>query len=123
MSEYMTQEQTAQFKKMLLDLQQQLRDEIPQLTEQLATNENAPDPTDRASQEEERIKLLATRERSITKLRDINIALEKLETGDYGYCEDTGDEIGLKRLMANPMARLCVEAQELRENMGRQYAS
>lgn len=123
MSEYMTQEQTTQFKKMLLDLQQQLREELPLLTEQLAINENAPDATDRATQEEERIKLLATRERSIAKLRDINIALEKLETGEYGYCEDTGDEIGLKRLMANPMARLCVEAQERRENMRRQYAS
>ncbi|UDM18950.1 TraR/DksA family transcriptional regulator [Vogesella sp. XCS3] len=123
MQEYMTQEQTIKFKEMLLDLQQQLREELPQLTAQLATNENAPDPTDRASMEEERIKLLTTRERSIAKLCDINIALEKLEAGEYGYCEDTGDEIGLQRLMANPMARLCVEAQERRENMGRQYAS
>lgn len=82
---------------------------------------NFPDPNDRATQESEFGLELRTRDRERKLLRKINQALARIEEGTYGFCEETGEEIGLKRLEARPVATLCVEAQERRELAERQY--
>ena len=85
-------------------------------------NEHAPDPADRASQEEEYALELRTRDRERKLLAKIQESLRDIEEGDYGYCRDTGEPIGLKRLLARPTATLSVEAQERRERIKKQYA-
>ena len=82
---------------------------------------NFPDPNDRATQESEFGLELRTRDRERKLLRKINSALMRIEEGTYGFCEETGEEIGLKRLEARPVATLCVEAQERRELAERQF--
>lgn len=82
---------------------------------------NFPDPNDRATQESEFGLELRTRDRERKLLRKINAALARIEEGSYGYCDETGEEIGLKRLEARPVATLCVEAQERRELSERQF--
>jgi len=82
---------------------------------------NFPDPNDRATQESEFGLELRTRDRERKLLRKINMALARVDDGSYGYCEETGEEIGLKRLEARPVATLCVEAQERREVAERQF--
>ncbi len=82
---------------------------------------NFPDPNDRATQESEFGLELRTRDRERKLLRKINSALARIEEGSYGYCDETGEEIGLKRLEARPVATLCVEAQERRELAERQF--
>lgn len=80
----------------------------------------ASDPNDRASQETERSAAASTIERTGQRLADVKAALKRLDAGEYGYCEDTGDFIGLRRLLANPTARYTIEAQTLREKRERQ---
>ncbi|MBT5220571.1 MAG: RNA polymerase-binding protein DksA [Woeseia sp.] len=82
---------------------------------------NFPDPNDRATQESEFGLELRTRDRERKLLRKITSALTRVKQGDYGFCEETGEEIGLKRLEARPVATLCVEAQERREMAERQF--
>jgi DnaK suppressor protein len=82
---------------------------------------NFPDPNDRATQESEFGLELRTRDRERKLLRKINSALGRIEEGYYGYCDETGEEIGLKRLEARPVATMCVEAQERREMAERQF--
>ena len=82
---------------------------------------NFPDPNDRATQESEFGLELRTRDRERKLLKKIDSALERIEDGTYGYCEETGEEIGLKRLEARPVATLSLEAQERREMAERQY--
>ena len=74
-----------------------------------------PDPNDRATQESEFGLELRTRDRERKLLRKIDAALQRIDDGSYGYCAETGEEIGLRRLEARPVATLCVEAQERRE--------
>lgn len=75
----------------------------------------AADPFDRASLDEERNAALQIRERDLARLLEIRAALKRIATGDFGYCEATGEPIGLRRLIAYPTARLSVEAQQDRE--------
>lgn len=82
---------------------------------------NFPDPNDRATQESEFGLELRTRDRERKLIRKISQALTRIDDGTYGYCEETGDEIGLKRLEARPVATLCLDAQERREMAERQY--
>lgn len=82
---------------------------------------NFPDPNDRATQESEFSLELRTRDRERKLLRKIESALGRIEDGSYGFCEETGEEIGLKRLEARPVATLCLEAQERRELSERQF--
>jgi DnaK suppressor protein len=82
---------------------------------------NFPDPNDRATQESEFGLELRTRDRERKLLKKIDSALERIEDGSYGYCEETGEEIGLKRLEARPVATLSLEAQERREMAEKQY--
>ncbi len=82
---------------------------------------NFPDPNDRATQESEFGLELRTRDRERKLLRKIDSALARIDEGSYGFCDETGEEIGLKRLEARPVATLCLEAQERRELAERQF--
>ncbi len=82
---------------------------------------NFPDPNDRATQESEFGLELRTRDRERKLLRKIDSALTRIDDGSYGFCEETGEEIGLKRLEARPVATLSLEAQERREMAERQF--
>ena len=82
---------------------------------------NFPDPNDRATQESEFGLELRTRDRERKLLKKINAALFRIKERTYGYCEETGEEIGLRRLEARPVATLCLEAQERRELANRQF--
>ena len=81
---------------------------------------NFPDPNDRASQEEEFALELRTRDRERKLIRKIDVTLISLKTGDYGYCEFCGAEIGFKRLEARPTATLCIDCKILDEIKERQ---
>ena len=75
------------------------------------------DPNDAATQEEEFRLELRTRDRERKLINKIDQALQRVEDGSYGYCEETGDPIGIKRLEARPIATLCIEAQERHERL------
>ena len=78
-------------------------------------NEAKPDITDRASEEIDRSFELRTRDRERKLINKIDAALKRIEDGSYGYCDETGDPIGIKRLEARPVATLSLEAQEMHE--------
>ena len=82
---------------------------------------NQPDDVDRASLETDKSIDLRTKDRARKLILKIDAALERIEDGSYGYCEETGEEIGIGRLMARPIATLCVEAQERHERMEKTY--
>ena len=78
-------------------------------------NSSKPDITDRAAEEMERSFELRARDRERKLINKIDAALKRIDNGSYGYCEETGDPIGIKRLEARPVATLCLEAQEMHE--------
>ena len=85
-------------------------------------NWQEPDIADRATLETDTGVELRTRNRYLKLIAKIDDALRRIDTGDYGFCEETGDPIGLKRLEARPVATLCVEAQERHERFEKQYS-
>lgn len=114
--EYMSQEQLEHFREILLNWKHQLIEEADKTVHHMQEEAaNFADPSDRATQEEEFGLELRTRDRERKLLRKINAALSRIEDGSYGYCEDTGEEIGVRRLEARPVATLCLEAQQRRE--------
>ena len=119
--EYMSSAQRKFFKHRLLELQTQMRDNADATTEHLRELAVAPDPADRATQEEEHALELRTRDRERKLLKKIEAALLRIEDGSYGYCEETGDPIGVPRLLARPTATLTIEAQERRELKQKMY--
>ncbi len=120
--DYMNATQSEHFKSILTDWKQELLEEVDRTVDHMKEDaSNFPDPADRASQEEEFGLELRTRDRERKLLRKINEALNRIEEGEYGYCEETGEEIGLKRLEARPVATLCLEAQERRELRKKQF--
>ena len=120
--EYMSPEQLEHFEAILLSWKSELMKEVDRTVHHMQDEAaNFPDPSDRATQESEFGLELRTRDRERKLLRKINSALLRIEEGTYGYCEETGEEIGLKRLEARPVATLCLEAQERREMAERQY--
>ena len=120
-AEYMSSAQRKFFKHRLLELQTQMRDNADATTEHLRELAVAPDPADRATQEEEHALELRTRDRERKLLKKIESALLRIEDGSYGYCEETGDAIGVPRLLARPTATLTIEAQERRELKQKMY--
>jgi len=90
-------------------------------TEHLRELSFAPDPADRATLEEEHALELRTRDRERKLLKKIDGALARIEDGSYGFCEETGEPIGLQRLIARPTATLSIEAQERREMKQKLY--
>ncbi|MDA0994338.1 MAG: RNA polymerase-binding protein DksA [Proteobacteria bacterium] len=120
--EYMSPQQLAHFDAILSSWKSELMLEVDRTVHHMQDEAaNFPDPNDRATQESEFGLELRTRDRERKLLRKINSALARIEEGTYGFCEETGEEIGLKRLEARPVATLCVEAQERRELAERQY--
>ena len=120
-ADYMSSGQRKFFKHRLLELQTQMRDNADATTEHLRELAVAPDPADRATQEEEHALELRTRDRERKLLKKIEAALLRIEDGSYGYCEETGEPIGVPRLLARPTATLTIEAQERRELKQKMY--
>lgn len=119
--DYMSASQIAFFRDQLLALRQTLIDNVNETSAHLQQVEVATDPMDRATQEEEQAIELRTRDRERKLMRKIEQALARIEDGSYGWCEETGEAIGLQRLLARPTATLCLEAQERREKRERVY--
>jgi DnaK suppressor protein len=120
--EYMSDRMLAHFRSILVAWKQELMEEVDRTVGHMKNEAaNFPDPNDRATQESEFSLELRTRDRERKLLRKIDSALQRIEDGDYGYCAETGEEIGLKRLEARPVATLSVEAQERRELAEKQY--
>ena len=120
--EYMSSGQLEHFRQILLAWKRELMEEVDRTMLHMKDDAaNFPDPNDRATQESEFGLELRTRDRERKLLKKIESALGRIEDGSYGYCEETGDEIGLRRLEARPVATLCVEAQERRELAERQF--
>jgi DnaK suppressor protein len=120
--DYMNAEQLEHFKAILAAWKHELMNEVDRTVHHMQDEAaNFPDPNDRATQESEFGLELRTRDRERKLLRKINSALVRIDEGTYGYCEETGEEIGLKRLEARPVATLCLEAQERRELAERQF--
>ena len=105
------------FKLKLLDWKKNLLKESSQTLDNLQKEENSskPDITDRAAEEIERSFELRTRDRERKLINKIDAALKRIDDGSYGYCDETGDPIGIKRLEARPIATLSLEAQEMHE--------
>lgn len=120
--DYMNPDQLAFFRELLLNLQAELLHNANVTTSYLREQETTSDPADRATQEEEHALELRTRDRERKLLQKVQAALRRIEDSSYGYCEDTGEPIGLRRLLARPTATLSIEAQERREQVKRQYA-
>jgi len=112
---YMNEEQLAFFKYRLQRMEQELLANAGETTEHLRETVIVPDPADRATIEEEHALELRTRDRERKLLKKVQSALQRIESGDYGYCEETGDPIGIPRLIARPTATLSLEAQQRRE--------
>jgi len=120
--QYMSKEQLTHFQQILLNWKRDLMEEVDRTVSHMKDEAaNFPDPNDRATQEEEFSLELRTRDRERKLIRKIDEALKRIEDGTYGYCLETGEEIGIKRLEARPVATLSIEAQERRERRERQY--
>lgn len=119
--DYMNEKQLAHLEKILLAWRQSLMEEVDRtVTHMKDEAANFPDPSDRASQEEEFSIELRTRDRERKLIKKIEDALERLKNDDFGYCEACGIEIGLKRLEARPTATLCIDCKTLSEIKERQ---
>ena len=119
---YMNEKQQTHFQAILDAWKKELMEEVDRTVHHMQDDAaNFPDPNDRATQESEFGLELRTRDRERKLLRKIDSALIRIDEGSYGFCEETGEEIGLKRLEARPVATLCLEAQERRELAERQF--
>ncbi len=120
-TDYMSKDQLKYFKHQLQMLAAQLRENAGATTEHLRELAVAPDPADRATLEEEHALELRARDRERKLLKKVESAIVRIDSGDYGYCEETGEPIGIQRLMARPTATLTIEAQERRELKQKMY--
>jgi DnaK suppressor protein len=119
---FMNERQREYFRKKLLDWREQILQEAKETLVHLqAESENHPDLADRASSETDRAIELRARDRQRKLIAKIDEALTRLDEGTYGYCEETGEPIALKRLEARPIATLSIEAQERHERRERVY--
>jgi DnaK suppressor protein len=112
---YMNEDQLAFFKFRLQRMEKELLANAGETTEHLRETVIVPDPADRATIEEEHALELRTRDRERKLLKKVQSALQRIDSGDYGFCEETGDPIGIPRLLARPTATLSLEAQQRRE--------
>ena len=119
--DYMNAQQLEFFRRRLTDLEKELRANADQTTVNLRETTVVPDPADRATIEEEHALELRTRDRERKLLKKVQAAIKRIDDGDYGYCEETGDPIGVARLMARPTATLSLEAQQRRELKQKMY--
>jgi DnaK suppressor protein len=115
-SQYMSDKQLEFFRVRLQRLKDDLLSNAGETTEHLREETSiVPDPADRATIEEEHALELRTRDRERKLLKKISQSLSRIEAGDYGFCDETGEPIGLGRLIARPTATLSLEAQQRRE--------
>jgi DnaK suppressor protein len=115
---YMSADQVEYFRDKLLKWREDLQKETVETLHHMQEESlNEPDVNDRASTETERSFELRTRDRERKLILKINLALERIDNGTYGFCEETGVPIGIARLNARPIATLCLEAQELHERL------
>ncbi|MBO9678530.1 MAG: RNA polymerase-binding protein DksA [Acidovorax sp.] len=115
-SEYMNEKQMAFFRHKLVQLKQDMHNNAGETTEHLREDTVVvPDPADRATIEEEHALELRTRDRERKLLKKIEQSIARIDAGDYGYCDETGEPIGVGRLLARPTATLSLEAQQRRE--------
>ncbi|MET0209598.1 MAG: RNA polymerase-binding protein DksA [Burkholderiaceae bacterium] len=115
-SEYMNDKQLEFFRVKLQSLKDDLLSNAGETTEHLREDTSiVPDPADRATIEEEHALELRTRDRERKLLKKISQSLQRIDAGDYGFCDETGEPIGLGRLIARPTATLSLEAQQRRE--------
>ena len=115
-SEYMNDVQMAYFRRKLVQLKQDMHNNAGETTEHLREDTVVvPDPADRATIEEEHALELRTRDRERKLLKKIEQSISRIDAGDYGYCDETGEPIGVGRLLARPTATLSLEAQQRRE--------
>lgn len=119
--DYMNAQQLEFFRRRLTDLEKELRANADQTTVNLRETTVVPDPADRATIEEEHALELRTRDRERKLLKKVQAAIRRIDDSDYGYCEETGDPIGVARLMARPTATLSLEAQQRRELKQKMY--
>jgi DnaK suppressor protein len=118
----MNERQREYFRNKLLDWKEEILAESRETLETLqAESHNHPDYADRASSETDRSIELRARDRQRKLISKIDAALKRLEDGSYGFCEETGEPISLKRLDARPIATLSIEAQERDERRERVY--
>ena len=120
---YMCDQHFSFFKMKLKEWRAELlKDSIETIHHMQEHTQNEPDITDRATTETDRTLELRTRDRGRKLINKIDEALRRIEDGSYGYCEETGDPIGLTRLIARPIATLSIEAQERHEKEERTYS-
>ncbi|WP_410505659.1 RNA polymerase-binding protein DksA [Janthinobacterium sp.] len=114
-NDYMNPAQLAFFKARLQQLEKDLLKNAGETTEHLRETVLVPDPADRATIEEEHALELRTRDRERKLLKKVQQSIASIDGGDYGWCEETGEPIGIPRLIARPTATLSLEAQQRRE--------
>ena len=119
--DYMNEAQLAFFKQRLLEIRAQLLNNADDTGQHLRENEVTTDPSDRATLEEEYTLELRTRDRERKLLKKVEKSIKLIDDGEYGFCEETGEPIGIPRLLARPTATLSLEAQERRERMQKMY--
>ncbi len=119
--DYMNEAQLAFFRQRLTELRDQLLQNADDTGEHLRENEITTDPSDRATLEEEYTLELRTRDRERKLLKKVEKSIKMIDDGSYGYCEETGEPIGIPRLLARPTATLSLEAQERRERVQKLY--
>ena len=112
----MDQQNIEFFRSLLNKRMQELRSEAGKTVEDMDEDENFPDPTDRASMESNRNSVLRIRERERKLIFKIQEALQRLDDGAYGICEQCGEEIGIERLKARPVTTLCIACKSDQEN-------
>lgn len=120
-SEYMSDEQLAFFRDRLLQMRAEVLERELEVKERLHQREMFADPADRASAEEEHWLDLRLRERESLLLRKIEESLKRIRDREYGYCDKTGEPIGIARLLARPTATVCVDVKGLNERAESQY--
>jgi DnaK suppressor protein len=114
--EYMNDAQVAHFRAILENWKAELMEEVDRTVSHMKDDAaNFPDPNDRATQEEEFTLELRTRDRERKLLKKISQSLDDVDSGDYGFCESCGTEIGIRRLEARPTATLCIDCKSLAE--------
>lgn len=122
-SDYMNEAQLAFFTRELKEMRQVHLDQIEAARQQITELGVAPDPFDAATVEESRLLLTRSIDRANSALAEIKAAFDAIRDGEYGWCQQTGVEIGLERLLAKPTALLSIDAQTSSEKISRHYAA
>lgn len=119
--DYMNEAQLAFFRGLLSRMRDDILRKADETVEHMREVDNVSDPADRATVEEEHTLELRARDRERKLLKKIEQAIDRIDAGEYGYCDETGEPIGIGRLLARPTATLTIEAQERRERLQKLY--